>query len=147
MAEQDVGIDHHQLATGLVRATYSSRGGVEFRATRNHLPLNKYLSAGQITIEQHRAGNRIYNLYMTSSHIHTPVQMRYSDLGSSLKEYERKFQINQEYMAAIMAVHHKQRRLIQDVCLDGLKAGRGKMDDLRLGLDALIRFFKEPHNI
>ena len=147
MREQDVGVEHYQLATGIVYAVHGKRDGVEYRAKRNHIPLNKYLSAGQITIEHHRAGNKLYNLYMTSSHLHHPVQMRYSDMGASLKEYERKFQINQEYMEAIMAINHKYRRLLQDVCLDGLKAGRGKMADLRLGLDMLVAHFKQTHNI
>lgn len=147
MRIQEVGVNHEQLASGYVKAYHGKNGGTDYRVERRHIPLNKYLSGGHITEIQRHAGNRLYNLYITSSHLHSPVQMQYADLSGGLKEYERKFQINQEYMAAIMAINHKYRKAVQQVCLDEIKLGRGRMDELRLGLDCLVEFFKKIHKI
>jgi hypothetical protein len=144
---ENEGINHFQLASGIVRAEFSEddRGGVQFRAKRNHLPLNKYRSGGHITPQQHRAGEKLYSLYLTSSHLHHATQARYGDdLGGYIKNFERKFEINEIYMAAIMSVSGGQcRDTVMLVCLDGLKCGRGKpMEYLKQGLNQLVDFFK-----
>lgn len=144
MREQDAGINHHQLVSGQVYAQYGERGGIQYKTRRNHLPLNKYLSGGHITNVQHYAGEKLYSLYITSSHLHSPITMRFGDISGGLKEYEKKFCISQEYFAAIMAIQGGIiRDMVTKVCLDGLKATRGNMDYLRDGLNQLVVFFKD----
>jgi hypothetical protein len=139
----DEGVNHYQLATGQLLVLTTEKGGLQYRR-RNDWPLNKYYGRDLITQLQYRAGNKLYRLYVTSSHVHTPVQMRYDDFGEVLANYERKFEINQEYMEAIMAIATaKQRLAVQRVCLDGLPAGRRRgMVYLREGLDSLVKHFR-----
>jgi hypothetical protein len=142
MREND-GVDHFQLASGLIYAEHGERGGAQYKAKRSHIPLNQYRSASRITEKQYRAGNRLCGLYITSRHLHHPVICQYGEgIGGNLKNFERKFEISQLYMLAIMDI---QGGIIRDtvfrVCCDQMPANRGKMDELRQGLDQLLSHF------
>ena len=142
--EIDAGVNHFQLSTGAVLAEHGTREGVEYRARVTN-PIKRYYSVRQITKEQYHAATRLQNDYLTSSHIHHPITVSFGDMVNHLKNYERKFEINQQYYKAIMAIHKEVvRNTIIRVVLDELPAGRRKpMEYLLEGLDQLVRHYKK----
>lgn len=130
-----------RLRKGDVKLIHGERGGKEIRSSAH--PLDHYAGRDMITRPQWAAGVRLGELweigYVRSQH----AQSRYGDpLARGKHNPGYADECRDLYDRACLALRDMgTRKLVTAVCCSGEWAGRGNIDDLRRGLDALDRHF------